>query len=80
MAVELIKYGPENLQEAIANSLNDLIENHNETMNTGQSILLPIPKPKKEIGPPKNLRPLNLLNTIRKILSTITLKRIRDRG
>ena len=79
MAVELIKYGPENLQEAIANSLNDLIENHNETMNTGQSILLPIPKPKKEIGPPKNLRPLNLLNTIRKILSTITLIRIRDR-
>ena len=39
-------------------------------------MLLPLPKPKKPKGPKKNLRPINLLPTIRKILSIITLNRI----
>ena len=37
------------------------------------------PKPGKPKGPVKNLRPLTLLNTIRKALSLITLERIRSK-
>ena len=48
-------------------------------MNVGTSILLPIQKPGKPIGPLKNLRPINLLNIIRKKLSVITLTRIKDK-
>ena len=80
IAIELIKYGPENLSDAVASSLNEVIEKQSENVNIGQSILLPIPKPKKIQGPTKNLRPLNLLNTIRKILSSITLNGIKDKA
>ena len=42
-------------------------------------MLLPTPKPKKDPGPAKHLRPLNLLQMIRKTLSQITLNRINDK-
>ena len=77
--VELIKYGPKSLITEIAKILNNVIEKHEDTINVGTSILLPIQKPGKPIGPLKNLRPINLLNVIRKILSVITLTRIKDK-
>ena len=39
--------------------------------------LIALQKPGKPKGPPKNLRPITLLNTIRKALSIITFHRIR---
>ena len=45
----------------------------------GESILTPLQKPGKPVGPLMNLRPLNLLNGIRKILSVLALSRIQDR-
>ena len=39
-----------------------------------------LPKPGKAKGPRKNLRPVTLLNTIRKSLSIITLGRIREKA
>ena len=39
--------------------------------------MIALQKPGKPKGPPKNLRPITLLNTIRKALSIITLHRIR---
>ena len=73
---ELLKYGPDSLKEGIASVLNKIFEDHMETINIGKSILQPIPKPGKVEGPKKNLRPINLLNVIRKVLSSITLNRI----
>ena len=43
--------------------------------NSGE--LIALQKPGKPKGPPKNLRPITVLNTIRKALSIITLHRIR---
>ena len=74
--VELLKYAPYSLKVAIAKILNQIFEEHKETINVGKSILQPIPKPGKPEGPKKNLRPINLLNVIRKVLSSITLSRI----
>ena len=74
--VELLKYGPDVLIENITRILNGIFEEHEETINVGKSILQPIPKPGKPEGPKKNLRPINLLNVIRKVMSIITLNRI----
>ena len=50
--------------------------NHEE-FDIKSSVLIAIPKPGKPKGPPNNLRPITLLNTLRKVLSLITLDRIR---
>ncbi|GFS14447.1 retrovirus-related Pol polyprotein LINE-1 [Elysia marginata] len=73
---ELLKYGTQELNEQIAKIFNQTFERHeNLDINAGE--LIAIPKPGKPKGPPKNLRPITLLNTIRKALSKIVLERIR---
>lgn len=67
--MELTKYSPHCILIEICNKLNNILENHVNEINLGHSILLPIHKPNKEKDLPKNLRLLNLPNTIRKILS-----------
>ena len=76
---ELLKYGPDTLMEDIARILNSIFEEHSDMINVGRSILQPIPKPGKPEGPRKNLRPINLLNVIRKALSLITLTESKKR-
>ena len=76
---ELLKYGPDTLIKDIARILNSIFEEHKDVINVGRSILQPIPKPGKPEGPRKNLRPINLLNVIRKVLSLITLNRIKEK-
>ena len=44
----------------------------------GESILTPLQKPDKAAGPTENLRPLNLLNSVRKVMSLVALNRIQD--
>ena len=44
-------------------------------MKMGTGILIPLPKPGKTKGPVKNLRPVTLLEVIRKILSKILMHR-----
>ena len=73
---ELPKYGTPTLHGCIANFLDRVFEEHESLkINSGEFIALQ--KPDKPKGPPKNLRPITLLNTIRKALSIITLHRIR---
>ena len=62
---ELYKYAPPELLKIISESLNDALENHNNEINFGLSVLLPTPKPKKDPGP----RPLNLLQMIENFVS-----------
>ena len=76
---ELYKYAPTELHQLISENLNNIFENHVDEIDFGMSVLLPTPKPNKEPGPPKNLRPLNLLLMIRKTFSMITLNRIKGK-
>ena len=71
--MELIKNSREYILLEICNSLYNTVENQVNEINFGHLILLPIQKPNKEKSPPKNLRPLNLLNKMRKTLSMITM-------
>ena len=73
---ELLKYGTPLLDQTIADIFNTTFSKHeNLDINTG--VLIAIQKPGKKKGPPNNLRPITLLNSLRKALSIITLNRIR---
>ena len=75
---ELLKYGQGTLTEIITNCLNECLQGHID-LDINNSILLTLQKPGKEIGPLKNMRPISLLNSIRKVLSIVTLNRIRPK-
>ena len=62
---ELLKYGPETIDSYIANIINESFEKH-EILDINAGEIIPLPKPGKPKGPPKNLRPITLLNTIPK--------------
>ena len=73
---ELYKYGSDQLTKSITLTFNQIFETHEDIdINTG-GMITPF-KPGKPKVPVKNLRPLTLLNTIRKALSLIALERIR---
>ncbi|XP_065195602.1 uncharacterized protein LOC135827008 [Sycon ciliatum] len=48
-----------------------------KSLKLGDGLLIPIPKPGKKRGPPGNVRPVTLLNTLRKLLSLVILMRIK---
>ena len=75
---ELLKYGPQALAEQTAQVFNAAFETH-QPLKINDGNMRTLPKPGKPKGPRKNLRPVTLLNTIRKSLSLITLDRIRDK-
>lgn len=72
---ELIKYGPIQLHEEIAALINDIVF-EGKSLDLGKGVLVLLQKPNKPKGPLANLRPIVLLNTIRKIISLIVLNRI----
>lgn len=73
---ELLKYGTESLNTIIADTLNQVFEK-GEDIELGTGTLIVLPKPGKPAGLLSRLRPIVLLNTVRKVLSIITLNRIR---
>lgn len=76
---ELIKYGPDTVYSHIAELLNEVAKtgHYPEELKTGH--LVPLPKPGKPKGPPKNLRPIILLSVLRKILAICIIQRTFDR-
>ena len=78
ITAKLIHYAPDIVKEKLCNTYiyNKMFENHCDEINIGKSNLLQLQKRNKDKGPLKNLKPINLLNTSRKILSIITLNRI----
>jgi len=74
---ELIKYADPELFSRYAECINNSLSTNTTVEALGQGTLTPLQKPKKELGPPKNIRPLILSNGERKVLSMATLNRIR---
>ena len=56
-----------------------MFENHCDEINIGKSNWFQLQKRNKDKGPLKNLKPINLLNTSGKILSIITLNRLKEK-
>ena len=77
--VELIKYAPEEMYKEIVNTLNGIYERNDSRIKLGTGILLPLQSPKKTQVPVKNLRPIILLEVIRKTLSKIFMNRTDDK-
>ena len=75
---ELLKYAGHNFSVHFSSIANHCFETNTFIDSIGESILTPLQKPGKPAGPPKNLRPFNLLNGVRKILSIICAHRIQD--
>ena len=73
---EPTKHAIEVVHVFIQELLNNVLENH-QSLGLGSSIHVALQKPDKPKGPVINLRPLNLLVMIRKILSNILLAQIK---
>ena len=69
------------LAPVIANFVNAaLSQGANLSTAIGPGILIPLAKPNKPKGPVTSLRPITLLNSIRKVISIIVLRRITESG
>jgi len=74
---ELLKYAAAELAPTIAEIINTAISSGSDLSTVvGQGTLIPLAKPNKPRGPVTSLRPIVLLNTIRKTMSLVVLKRI----
>ena len=78
IAGELLKYGAKELSPDIAELFNNTFETH-ENLEINNGVMITLQKPGKQKGPVKNLRPVTLLDTIRKSLSLTVLERIRPK-
>jgi len=77
LQAELLKYSSKAIAPVICNIINRAVnENLDISAVIGAGTLVPLAKPGKPKGPCKSLRPVVLLNTIRKALSLVVLKRI----
>ena len=73
---ELLKYGGAAFHTEYSKLINSCFETNTHLRAVGEAVITPLQKPKKPKGPLKNIRPLTLSNSARKILSLITLRRI----
>ncbi|GFS07152.1 endonuclease-reverse transcriptase [Elysia marginata] len=76
--VELLKSAPPSVIEELVETFNNTFI-QGQTTNIGNGTLTLLQKPGKPTGPPANLRPIVLLPVARKILSLITLNRIKEK-
>ncbi len=76
---ELLKYSSRDIHEGIAATLNNMARTGEYPIEVKTGILVPLPKPGKPQGPPKNLRPVILLSILRKILAICLIRRVTDK-
>ena len=79
ITAEQLKHAPEIIYETIADIFNTLAETGKYPEELKIGILIPLHKPGKPKGKVDSLRPVILLNTVRKILSIVMLNRIFNR-
>lgn len=75
---ELYKFSGPETPSIVVKALNDIFALHSP-IDTNVGVLVPLPKPGKPRGPVSSLRPVALLNALRKLLSLIVLNRIRPK-
>ena len=68
--VELLKHGGNAVFSEIAEAINSSFSD-DTSLDIGDGLLIPLLKPGKPAGPTTNLRPIVLLNAIRKVFSII---------
>ena len=73
---ELLKNAGRRFVRYYTYAINKSITTGDRIEEIGQGNLIPLPKPNKESGPVSNLRPIILLNGVRKILSIVALRRV----
>ena len=76
LCAELLKHAPPQMPSMLADVFNKAFA-LGEDLELGLAKLVTLPKPGKPVGPVKNIRPIALLPLLRKVLSLITLARIR---
>ena len=64
--VELLKHGGNAVFSEIADAINSSFS-ADTSLDLGDGLLIPLPKPGKPAGPTTNLRPIVLLNAFRKV-------------
>uniref|UniRef100_A0AAV1T1B3 Uncharacterized protein n=1 Tax=Peronospora matthiolae TaxID=2874970 RepID=A0AAV1T1B3_9STRA len=72
---ELLKYGSELLAQPLADIINHGLTT-GDNIHLGDGILPGLPKPNKPAGKCASLRPIILLNSIRKAISLVVIRRI----
>lgn len=73
---EQLKHAPDTLSNIIADLFNKMAETGAYPDEISEGLLIPIQKPGKEKGKIQNLRPIILLNMLRKILAIVILERV----
>ena len=76
---EQLKYAPDSIHRHIVNIFNETAKTGVFPRELKEGILIPLQKPGKEKGKVESLRPVILVNIIRKVLAIIMMKRIIDR-
>jgi sorting nexin-29 len=76
---ELYKYGGKEIITRLTLIYNRIFEKHQHLDALGEGLLATLNKPNKKGKKIDNTRPITLLNTVRKILSNVLLKRISDK-
>ena len=78
LPAELFKYAPDSLFTYLAELYTMCVET-GQHLTLGSGELIPLQKPGKPRGPGSSLRPIVLLNALRKVLSLVVLARITPR-
>ncbi len=73
---ELLKYGYNVIAKPIANIFNRAITDQQTLSQIGHGILILLPKPGKPVGAMTSLRPILLLNALRKTLSLLCCREL----
>ncbi len=79
VVAEQLKYGPQEINQGIADLLNSIAKTGKHPKEVKEGILIPLPKPGKKKGPPGNLRPIILLSMLRKIIAICMIRRTNTR-
>ena len=78
ISAEMFKYGGKHIARIVTSILNGLFEKQCNVEEILDGLLILLNKPNNKPKTADNTRPITLLNVIRKILSTVTLFRIRE--
>ena len=75
----LLKCGPKILAKPVADIFNHALTEQQTLPQLGHGVLILLLEPGKPVGAMTSLRPVELLNALRKVMSIVVLPRIADK-